>query len=152
MSDPTKHEILVVDDERAVRDSFVMLLQASGTGEIYNRRIAAMRLRQCNNFFMAYVVRWDNDANTLNAAKLLILSPYRRRSFGAVPPQGNKERGHASNRQSCTRRRSGISIYGSHRPLQPDLYSTHSDRAWGRHRDRQQHSVSRDAFPSRHRR
>ena len=30
MSNPSKHEILVVDDERAVRDSLVMLLQASG--------------------------------------------------------------------------------------------------------------------------
>jgi CheY-like chemotaxis protein len=30
MPNPSKHEILVVDDERAVRDSFAMLLQASG--------------------------------------------------------------------------------------------------------------------------
>jgi CheY-like chemotaxis protein len=30
MSNPAKHEILVVDDERGVRDSFAMLLQASG--------------------------------------------------------------------------------------------------------------------------
>jgi hypothetical protein len=37
-----------------------------------------MRLRQCNNWFMAYVV--GEDANPLSAAKLLVLSPYRRRS------------------------------------------------------------------------
>jgi CheY-like chemotaxis protein len=37
MSNPAKHEILVVDDEPGVRDSFAMLLQASG----YDVNVAA---------------------------------------------------------------------------------------------------------------
>ena len=49
--------------------------------------------------------------------------------------------------QSRTHRRRGVSVNGIHRAVQSHLCSQQAHRTWKRHRDRSQHSCSRNPFP-----